>query len=122
MKSRFFESLENFGILRKFVIAAILMFVIPLLTTLSILYSEAQESLEKNTIALTLGLVTISATVGYVLARKIVISILKIASQAEEIAKGNFSKDIVVKERDETETLAGHFNIVTQKLREQSPD
>ncbi|MBN2097887.1 MAG: GAF domain-containing protein [Candidatus Omnitrophica bacterium] len=118
MAAKIFKPFIEQGILQKLVVAIMLMVVIPLLLLIYLLYTEAATLLMKDSAQLIILLMVGSACCGYILSRKMIISILKITKEAETIARGNLTKRIETPEKNEINTLAQYFNQITNELEE----
>ncbi len=111
-----FKSLSEQGILQKLVISVILMAVIPLLLIIYLLYTEAIALLHKDSVQLVLVLMVGAVCCGYILSRKIIISIIKLSEDARSITQGDLSKKIETAEQNEISALAQYFNRLTDDL------
>ncbi|MFC1631585.1 HD domain-containing phosphohydrolase [Candidatus Omnitrophota bacterium] len=111
-----FKSLKTQGILQKLVMAIMLMVTIPLLLTMYMLYSEAAQLLQKDSVQLIIFFIVASASCGYLLSRNIITSVIKVAKEAESISKGDLSKRIATSGENEISALAEYFNQITGDL------
>ena len=114
-------SVKDESILRKFTIFFVIMSFLPLLI-IFIVYREIDFStfglLDKNSFGVLVVLLFFASIAGFWGTRKILVTILRIASKAEDVAKGNISESIEVKERDELGELARSFNQITSRLED----
>lgn len=108
--------------MQKLVIAVMLMVVIPLLLIIYLLYTEATALLQKGNVQLIIFFMVCAASSGYILSRRIVISVIKITKDAQSIVQGNLTKRIETSERDETDELAQYFNQITAELEKNIED
>ncbi|MBU3933262.1 MAG: GAF domain-containing protein, partial [Candidatus Omnitrophica bacterium] len=121
-KKILFGSLSEQGILQKLVVSVLLMVIIPLLLIIYLLHVEAAALLQKGNVQWIIFLMVCSASCGYILSRRIVISILKLTKDAQSISQGNLSKRINTSERNEINTLAQYFNQITSELEKNIED
>jgi rsbT co-antagonist protein RsbR len=70
-----------------------------------------------TTSALLLVTLIVSATIGFVVVRRMVRPIQNLAATARAISAGNLSRDAAVTSRDELGDLASAFNAMTSRLR-----
>ena len=108
--------------MQNLVVAIILMAIIPLLLTIYIFHSEAAGLLQKDNVQLILLLMVASACSGYILSRKIVISIIKLTKQAQTITQGDLQKRIKTQGKNEINELAQYFNQITADLQKNIED
>ncbi len=111
-----FKSLGEQGILQKLVVSVMLMAIIPLLLIVYLLYTEAVALLQKDSVQLTIFLMICSSCCGYILSRRIIMSVVKLAKDAQSIGQGDLSKRIETLEKNEVNTLAQYFNKLTNEL------
>ncbi len=111
-----YKPLGSQGILQKLVISIMLMVVIPLLLIFYLLYTEAFPLLQKDSVQLTVFLMVCSASCGYILSRRIIVSVIKITKDAQSITQGNLKKRIETPEKNEINELAQYFNQITNDL------
>jgi putative nucleotidyltransferase with HDIG domain len=117
-----FKSLNEQSILQKLVASIMLMVVIPLLLVIYILYTEAASLLIKNNVQLLIFLMIGSSSCGYILSRKIIMSVIKLSKQARDISQGNLSQRIETTEKNEINELAQYFNQITSELEKNIED
>ncbi len=122
MKKTALKSLSEQGILEKLVISILLMVVVPLLLTIYILYAEAAALLQKANVQLLIFFMVCSSSCGYILSRKIIMSIIKITKEAQFISQGNISKRIATSEKGEINELTQYFNQITNDLEKNIGD
>lgn len=122
MKKIVFRSLSEQGVLEKLVISIMLMVVIPLLLITYLLYTEATVLLLKDNVQLMILLMVGSASCGYMLSRKIIVSIIQLTKDARSISQGNLSKRITTSEKNEINSLAQYFNQITNDLEKNIED
>lgn len=104
------------------VIAIILLAIIPLLLFLYLLYSEAPSLLQKANVQLTILLIIGSAGCGYLLSRRMIVSIIKLTKEARTITQGELKTRISTSENNEVNELAQYFNQVTDELERNIED
>lgn len=121
-KKILFRSLSEHGILQKLVVSIMLMVIIPFLLIIYLLHTEAAVLLQKDNVQWIISLMVCSASCGYILSRRIVISILKLTRDAQSISQGNLSKRIKTSEKNEINTLAQYFNQITSELEKNIED
>jgi len=111
-----FKSLSEQGILQKLVVSIILMMVIPLLLIIYTLYTEAAWLLQKDSVQWIIFLMVCSASCGYILSRKTIMSVIKLTKEAQSIAQGDLTKRVDIPEENEVSSLAQYFNQITNDL------
>lgn len=111
-----FKSLSKQGILQKLVVAVMLMVTIPLLLVIYLLYTEAYPLLQKDSVQLIIFFMVCAASCGYILSRRIIISIVKITKDAQSITQGNLKRRIETSEENEISELAQYFNQISNEL------
>ncbi len=117
-----FKSLSEQGVLQKLVVAILLMVVIPLLLIIYLLYTEAPALLQKDSVQLTILFMICSASCGYILSRKIIMSVVKLTKDAQSIAQGDLTKRIETSEKNEVNEMAQYFNQITSELEKNIED
>ena len=114
-------SVKDESVLRKFTIFFVIMSFLPLLI-IFIVYKEIDFSsfglLDKSSFGVLMVFLFLASIAGFWGTRRILVTILKISSKAEDVAKGNISGSIEVKERDEVGELARSFNKITGRLED----
>ena len=116
MTSITFGSLTKQGILQKLVAAVMLMVTIPLLLVIYLLYTEAVPLLQKASVQWIIFMMLCTASCGYILSRRIIISIIKVTKEAQSISQGNLKERIKTPEKNEINELAQYFNQITNEL------
>ncbi|MCK5306725.1 MAG: HD domain-containing protein [Candidatus Omnitrophica bacterium] len=116
------KSLSQRGILQKLIVSILLMAIIPLVLIIYLLHTEASEVLLKNNVKATMIFMICSICIGYILSRKIIISVVKLARDMQDVTQGNLSKKIKTSENDEVDMLAGYFNQITGELEKNIED
>ena len=116
------KSLNEQGILQKLVIAILLMVIIPFLLIFYLLHTEASSLLQKSNVQAVIFLMVAAASCGYILSRKIIVSIVKLARDAQTIAQGDLKKRIESSEKNEVSELAQYFNQITNDLEKNIAD
>lgn len=117
-----YQSLSEQGILQKLVVAVMLMFIVPLVLTFYIFYTEAEELLHKGSVQLIILLMVSMASFGYLLSRRLIMSIIKITKVAQSIARGDRVEKIETSEKNEINELAQYFNQITAELEKNIED
>ena len=117
-----YKSLSEQGILQKLVTSVWFMVIFPLLLLLYLIYTEASELLQKTHIQLAILLMIGLACCGYLLSRRMIMSIVKLAKQARSITQGELKQPIVTTEKNEVDELAQYFNQVTDELEKNIED
>ena len=116
------KSLSEQAILPKLVVAILLMVTIPFLLIIYLLHTEGSGLLQKDSVQLTLFLMVCAASCGYILSRKIIMSVVKLTKDARSIVQGDFSTKIKSSEKDEVNELAQYFNQITGELEKNIED
>ncbi len=122
MASITFGSLTKQGVLQKLIVAVMLMVIIPLLLVIYLLYTEAFPLLQKASVQLIIFLMVCAASCGYILSRRIIISIIKVTKEAQSISQGNRKRRIETSEKNEISELAQYFNQITNELEKNIED
>ncbi|MCK4519469.1 MAG: HD domain-containing protein, partial [Candidatus Omnitrophica bacterium] len=116
------KSLSQRGILQKLTISILLMAIIPLVLIIYLLRTEVGEVLLKNNVKVTMFFMICSICTGYILSRKIIVSVVRLARDMQGITHGNLSKRIKTSENDEVDMLARYFNQMTSELEKNIED
>jgi len=116
------KSLRDQGVLQKLVVSILLMAIIPLLLIFYILHTEVSEIFEKTYIRWLFFLILCSISIGYVLSRKIVVSIIKLAKDVEYVTRTDLKRQIETTDNDEVKIVAQYFNEVTNELEKNIKD
>lgn len=111
-------SLINKHIKYKLMIAFSLMTIIPLLACVYLLSPYlVPESQNIATITLVIFVAIIISILGFIIARKIVNSIVDIAVETREISGGKYDKNIASTTDDELGSLSDSINTMTKKIK-----
>jgi len=116
------QSLLSRGLREKFRIAFSLMSVIPLLVCIYLFFlynshiGKAPFSILQIVICLIISVII--ASMGFLVAKQIVDSIVEISAEAKNIAKGEFGKTIDIYRDDEIGDLGSALNQLTKKIRD----
>jgi len=118
-KIRMRASVQKESLTRKFSIAFIFMSLVPVSLLIFIIHIlKITPVLEREFpyFRLTILLVVLLCLASFDLVRRSMISLSKFTKRASEIAEGDFSGRVHLKDTDEIGTLAGSFNKITAEL------
>ncbi|MBN3038639.1 MAG: GAF domain-containing protein [Candidatus Omnitrophica bacterium] len=110
------KSLNQQGVLQKLVIGIMLMVIIPFLLMGYLLLTEASALLLKDSVQVTIFFIVAAATCGYILTRKVAMSVVRLAKDVQAVTQGDLKKRIQTQEEDEVNELAQYFNKITSEL------
>jgi len=116
------KSLRDQGVLQKLVVSILLMAIIPLVSIFYILHTEVSGIFEKIHIRWLFFFILCSISIGYMLSRKIVVSIIRLAKDVEYVTHADLRKQIEVTDNDEVKIVAQYFNEVTDELEKNIKD
>jgi putative nucleotidyltransferase with HDIG domain len=116
------KSLKEQGILQKLIVSILLMVIIPILLFIYILYTEIPLLLQESSVQMTIVLIIGSSCCGYLLSRRLIMSVVQLTRDVQSIAGGNLSKRIKTSEKNEINELAQHFNRITTELEKNITD
>ncbi|MCQ9208278.1 MAG: HD domain-containing protein [Omnitrophica bacterium] len=117
-----FKSLGEQGILQKLVVSALLMVILPLLLIIYLLFTETPMLLQKDSVQLIIILMLATACCGYLLSRKVIMSVIKLTRDAQSITQGDLTKRIDTSEKNEVNELAQYFNQIAGELEKNIED
>lgn len=117
-----FKSLSERGILQKLIISILLMAILPLVLIIYILHTESSHVLGKWHIRLLIFFMVSSIVVGYILSRRIMISVIQLVKDVQDITSGNLDKRVEAPDKDEINMLAQYFNQITDELQRNIED
>lgn len=107
------------GVREKLVVAFSLMSIIPLLVLGYVVMNYVFPHLDLGWDLLTvLALALVLALLGHAVAKGLVMPVVKLASEAQEIAGGNYQREVDVHAPDEIGTIGAALNQITQRVRD----
>ena len=114
------KSLKHETLWRKFLLAFILMSLVPILIIAYIIHYvlRPETNLEWTQVQWLIFWLVASCFVGFWIVRHIITTFLSITKNAQDVASGDLSTRITVDEKNEISELARSFNRITKQLEE----